>query len=163
MFRAAAVGVLALTTGMISLASAQHQWGASAPSASTSAPPRVEAAVDPRRTAPRERSAASDSVITESHIARLRATLRLTSAQQAHWLPVEVALSELARQQARGEAAGFSQKFTDRGASLNATMTQLRRIKSIALPLIKSLDENQKRDAISFARNMGFQQLVAAF
>ena len=42
-------------------------------------------------------------------------------------------------------------------------MTQLRRIKSITMKLIKSLDESQKRDAISFARHMGFQQLVMAF
>ena len=31
------------------------------------------------------------------------------------------------------------------------------------MPLIMSLDDNQKRDAIVFSRTMGFQQLVAAF
>jgi len=44
-----------------------------------------------------------------------------------------------------------------------ATTMHLRRIKAIAMPLIASLDENQKREAIAFGRNMGLQQLVAAF
>ena len=43
------------------------------------------------------------------------------------------------------------------------TATQLRRLKAVAMPLIQSLDDNQKRDAIIFARNLGLQQLVAAF
>lgn len=104
--------------------------------------------------------AAADPIITPSHITRLRATLRLTPAQQAYWAPVEVALSELARQQARGEAAGFASRFTDRSA---ITEAHLRRIKAIAMPLIYSLDDNQKRDAVAFGRAMGLQHLVAAF
>ena len=71
-------------------------------------------------------------------------------AQQPHWLPVEVALSDLARQKARG-------------LTVAATTMHLRRIKSLAMPLIMILDDNQKRDAIAFSRTMGFQQLVAAF
>ena len=170
MLKAATVGAVALMMGLVSLASAQ-QWGsgapAAAPAASAAVSPRIEASADPRRTpAVRERSKAEagvDAVITESHIARLRATLKLTPAQQPHWTAVEAALSELARQQAKGEAAGFSQKYTDRSAAIAATATQLRRLKAIAMPLIKSLDDSQKSAAISFARNLGFQQLVAAF
>ena len=43
------------------------------------------------------------------------------------------------------------------------TTMHLRRIKAIAMPLINSLDDNQKRDAIAFGRHMGLAQLVAAF
>jgi hypothetical protein len=163
----AALGAVALVISMVSLASAQQQWGASsAPALPTiSVPPRVEASADPRRMpAARERGrTAVDAIITESLIARLRATLKLTPSQQPHWAPVEAALSELARQQARGEAAGFMYKLTDRTSAIAATAMQLHRLRAIALPLINSLDDNQKRDAIAFARNMGLQQLVAAF
>jgi hypothetical protein len=62
-------------------------------------------------------------------------------------------LSDLARAQARG----------DRNASMATTTMHLRRIKAIAMPLINSLDDNQKRDAIAFGRHMGLAQLVAAF
>jgi hypothetical protein len=169
MLKAATLSAVALMTGMVSLAGAQ-QWGAGAPAASAAAPvaaaPRFEAAATHRTPAGRERTKAEagvDAVITQGHIARLRATLNLTPAQQSHWAPVEVALSELARQQANGQAAGFTQKFTDRSSAIAATASQLRRLKAIAMPLIKSLDDSQKRNAIGFARNLGFQQLVAAF
>lgn len=166
MMKAATVGAIALVTGMASLASAQ-QWGAGAPPGATaSVPPRVEASADPRRSpSVRERAKAdtADVVITESHIARLRTTLKLTPAQVPHWAPVEAALHELARQQARGQAAGFSHKLTDRSSATAATATQLRRLKAVAMPLIQTLDDSQKRDAVIFARNLGFQQLVAAF
>lgn len=158
------LAAVALATGLVSPVYAQ-QWGAGAPAAA--APSRVEASATPQRTPSAREStrahAAADAVITETHITRLRATLKLTPAQQSLWGPVEVALSELARQQASGKAAGFTQKFSDRGSATAATATQLRRLKAIAMPLIQSLDEGQKRNAISFARNLGFQQLVAAF
>lgn len=128
--------------------------GAATPGSSTVViPPRAEASADPRRVAPREHTGpqpAVEPIFTVGHIARLRAILKLTPAQQPHWLPVEVALSDLARQQARG-------------LSIAATTMHLRRIKAIAMPLIMTLDDNQKRDAIAFSRTMGFQQLVAAF
>lgn len=168
MVRAATVSTIVLMTGMVSLANAQ-QWGAGAPApaAPAAASPRLEAVATPHRTpAVRDRTRAEagvDAVITPSHIARLRAALNLTPAQQSHWAPVEAALHELARQQANGEAAGFTQKFTDRSTAIAATATQLRRLKAIAMPLIKSLDDSQKRNAIGLARNLGFQQLVAAF
>jgi zinc resistance-associated protein len=155
----ATFSALVLVTAVVSAADAQ--WGA------TSAPSRAEASADPRRApASREQARAeapADIIITESHIARLRAALKLTPSQQPHWAPVEAALSELARQQARGEAAGFTYKLTDRTSAIAATAMQLRRLRAIAMPLITSLDDSQKRDAIAFARNMGFQQLVAAF
>jgi hypothetical protein len=140
----------ALLVGLVSQAGAQH-WGAGAPV--VVAPPRAEASADPRRAAPRENirpQVAADPILTEGHIARLRSILRLTPGQQSYWLPVEVALSDLARHQARGATAA-------------ATTMHLRRIRAIAMPLIMTLDDNQKREAIAFGRMMGFQQLVAAF
>jgi hypothetical protein len=149
---------VALLTGMalLSLASpaAAQQWGAGAAVASpVVVPPRVEASADPRRSmhsGPQMVRPSGEPVLTPGHIAYLRALLKLSAAQQPYWQPVEVALSELARLQARG-------------ATVATTTMQIRRIKAIAMPLIQSLDDNQKRDAIAFGRNMGFQQLVAAF
>ncbi len=161
MFKAAVSAAVVLSIGMVSPASAQQQWGAAASSAAA-----AEASADPRRSPPpRDRTKAEliEAVVTEGHIARLRAALRLTPAQLPYWAPVESALNDLARQQARGEAAGSSAKFSDRSAAIAATATQLRRLKAIAMPLIQTLDDNQKREAIAFARQLGFQQLVAAF
>jgi hypothetical protein len=53
--------------------------------------------------------------------------------------------------------------LADHSSAVAATATQLRRLKAVAMPLIHTLDDNQKREAIAFARALGFQQLVAAF
>jgi len=155
----ASLGALVLMS-LVSHAQAQQQWGATAPG---SYQPRAEAPSDPRRMMTGRETRMPNVVITDGHIARLRAILRLSPAQQQLWAPVEVALSDLARQQARGEAAGFVTRITDRNSAISATANHLQRIKSIAMPLIQSLDETQKRDAIAFGRHMGLMQLVAAF
>jgi hypothetical protein len=41
--------------------------------------------------------------------------------------------------------------------------SSMRRLVSAAQPLVKSLDQEQKREAITLARAMGFGQLAARF
>ena len=147
-----------LVTAMGAPAKAQQQWGAAAPAAASGS--RAEAtAIDTRQPSGRIRAETVQAVITEGHIARLRAALKLSPAQHKHWVPVEAALNDLARRQARDTSAAF----TDRSSAVAMTATQLRRLKAVAMPLIQTLDENQKREAIAFARTLGFEQLVAAF
>ena len=69
MLKAALAGVLLATTG-VTFVSAQEYQTASSESGRSAAAPRV----------------------TEGHIARLRAALRLTAAQQHFWPAVESAL-----------------------------------------------------------------------
>jgi hypothetical protein len=163
MIKLTATAAAVLATAMVAPVNAQQQWGASTPAAAAAS--RAEApAIDPRHVSGRERikSGAVQAVITEGHIARLRVALKLTPAQHRHWVPVEAALGELARRQARS-AAAMTSKFADRSSAVAATAHQLRRLKAVAMPLILTLDDNQKREAITFARTLGFQQLVAAF
>jgi hypothetical protein len=137
------VGAMALTVGMTSFAAAET-WGA---------------------TQQHERAASpAGPAIKESHIARLRAVLNLSAEQQKYWGPVESALRALARQQSRQEAsAGPVQRMSDRASSLASTAVQLRRLASVAAPLIRVLDDSQKRSAVSFAQSAGFGHLAAAF
>jgi hypothetical protein len=81
----------------------------------------------------------------EFDIRRLRTALNLTPGQLAYWSPVEAALLQIVRQNEPADGA------------------QLRRLKGLAAPLIRSLDDVQKSDAISIARNMGYGRLVASF
>jgi hypothetical protein len=157
----AASSAAALVWIAIAPADAQ-QWGATTPGSApaSSAPARNMTNATARELA---NAHAAHSIITETHIVRLRATLKLTAAQLPYWAPVEVALYELARQQARGEAAGFNARYTGYSSAVALTEAHLRRLKAIAMPLIYSLDDNQKRDAIAFGRNMGLHQLVASF
>jgi len=144
MLKAALVGVVALATGMISGASAQSWRNEFAPSG--------------------QFESRAGGVITEAHIARLRTVLHLTPEQQHYWGPVASALHELAHQQARGEnAAGLVSRMGERATTIAMTTVRLRRLASVAAPLIRVLDDNQKRDAMVFARNVGLEHLVAAF
>lgn len=144
MWKAALVGMIALTTGTDSLAVADALDGS---------PARHEQAVHQ-----------SGSVISESHIARLRASLSLKPEQQRYWGPVESALRALARQQGReASGGGFVSRMSERASSVAGTAVQLRRLASAAAPLIRVLDDNQKQRAMSFAQSSGFGHLAAAF
>jgi hypothetical protein len=85
---------------------------------------------------------------TNARIAHAKAVLKLTPAQARQWAPVEAALRALLRQQ--------------RGAA-NVDSAQLVRLTSAAMPLIMSLDDNQKREARRLAHSMGLEQVVALF
>lgn len=144
MLKAALVSAITLTTGMTSLASAQSWRSDFAPSG------QIETQMG--------------GVITEAHISRLRVILNLTPEQQHHWAPVAAALRELAHQQAREEnAAGLVSRMGERATTIALTTVRLRRLAAAAAPLIRMLDDNQKRDAMVFARNVGLENLVAAF
>jgi hypothetical protein len=145
MLKGAVVGVLALTMGISFAVAAEPSGGADS---------QQEQVATPHR----------GPVIKEAHIARLRAALNLTPEQQKYWAPVESALRALAREQAREEAsAGVVQRMSDRASEMAGTAVHLKRLASAAAPLIKVLDESQKRSAMTFARNAGFGHLAQAF
>jgi hypothetical protein len=143
MLKRAIVGALALTMGTVSFSAAETQVGSQY-----------------------ERGGARHGgpVVKEAHIARLRAALNLTAEQQRYWGPVESALRALARSQAREEAsAGLMARMSDKATRMAGTAVHLKRLVSAATPLIKVLDENQKRSAVSFAQGAGFGHLAQAF
>jgi hypothetical protein len=100
--------------------------------------------------------------VTDAHINYIKAVLKLTPAQQNYWPPVEAALRNLGRPQAAA-TAGMLQKVGQRGAALVVDMAQIRKLASVASPLIKSLNPTQKKDAVGAAKAMGFGHLAAAF
>jgi len=137
----------------------EYRWGG-----------RVEPAqTTPARVAPEATRAHAEAthtvtpVLRESDIAGLRSALQLTPEQMSHWTPVAAALSNLARSQARADAGNYIQRFRDRASALADTAAQLRQLRATAMPLIYTLNDNQKRAAMSFARRMGYGPLVAMF
>ena len=96
---------------------------------------------------PAIKSQATESVITRGQIASLKTALKLRPDQYPYWAPVEGALSDIARE--RSSVADMSIK--------------LRRLKAVASPLIKSLDEAQRSNAVTFAQRIGYGRLAASF
>lgn len=102
----------------------------------------------------------SDLVLKEEHISVLKSALNLRPQQERLWVPVEVALQEMARWQAStplGLAAG--DRVNSRSSA--AVATRIKRIAAIAAPLIKTLDENQKNSMVMLARSAGLEHLLA--
>ena len=113
--------------------------------------------------------AAADSGRLEAGIARFKASLRLTPAQERHWPRVEAALRAMAQEGDRQQAAdasgepGFFRRVGARATEMAMSAASMRRLVSAAQPLVKSLDEDQKREALTLARSMGFGSLAARF
>ncbi len=103
----------------------------------------------------------------EAGISRFKAALRLTPQQEKHWPRVEAALRSLARDGDRQEVAdaqpGFIRRVGNKAGELFSNATSMRRLVAAAQPLVKTLDEDQKREALTLARSMGFGQLAARF
>jgi zinc resistance-associated protein len=113
--------------------------------------------------------AAADSGRLEAGIARFKAALRLTPAQERHWPRVEAALRAMAQEGDRQPVAdasgepGFFRRVGARATEMARSAASMRRLVSAAQPLVKSLDEDQKREALTLARSMGFGSLAARF
>jgi len=99
----------------------------------------------------------SDVVVKEMHITLLKFALNLRPAQEPFWLPVETALREMAKWQAKGGAETDANGHSD-----SSVAHRLRRIAAMAVPLIKALDDNQKRSMMMLARTAGLEMLVAS-
>ncbi len=90
--------------------------------------------------------------LTLAEIARIRSTLNLSPEQEAHWRPVEAALTDIAKRLAEGRAAGKT-------VVIPAERTQ--QIYFAAGPLVRSLRDEQKRDARDLACRMGLGAVAA--
>ena len=106
------------------------------------------------------RPAHSGVVVTEGHIARLKAVLRLTPEQEKLWPAVETALRDVARAQ-REQRPQLELASTEPGHS--SLDDKLSRAAAAALPLIAALDDQQKKSALRFARSLGLGNLASVF
>jgi hypothetical protein len=106
--------------------------------------------------------ALSASQLSTINIARIKSVLHLTAEQQRYWPPVETALHDLARQQAREEPAGLVRRISRRMVSIVLNSAAIERLAVAARPLIAALDNDQKQAAAALAQEMGLGPVVAA-
>ena len=96
-------------------------------------------------------------------IGRIKSVLKLTAAQEPYWAPVEAALRDLARHQARTESSdGLVHRISHRVVSVVLSSTAVQRLAVAARPLVAKLDEDQMRAAHGLAAEMGLGPVVAA-
>jgi hypothetical protein len=93
----------------------------------------------------------SYALLSDIQIAGIKERLKLTAAQEQHWPGVESALRAIARKihatrQANPAAAG---------APIDPEWAEVQQLKSVAMPLLFQLREDQKREVRSLAHIIG--------
>jgi hypothetical protein len=114
----------------------------------------------PRRPAPPAQPAAPTTVLNPAQIASIRERLKLSSYQDQLWPPVESALRDISwRKGAKGKIA----KNDAHGPAIDPDSAQVQRLKSAAVPLIMSFNEDQKQEVRTMLRLMGLENLATQF
>jgi len=100
---------------------------------------------------------------TRINVARIKSVLKLTAAQERYWAPVEAALINISRQQARAqsEADGVVKRIGRRAVAIAFDSAAIARLAAAARPLVRVLDDEQKQAALILAREMGFGWVLA--
>ena len=128
------------------------------------APPVVSAAPPAPPPQPPPQKAASRpqpqkyALLSDAQIAGIKERLKLSSSQEYYWPDVEKALHALAR---KIQAARQVNPSASAG-SLDPDSAEVQRLKSVAMPLLLQLREDQKDEVRRLARIIGLEKVAAA-
>ena len=101
-------------------------------------------------------------MLDNTEIARIKRRLHLTPEQERMWPAVAAALRNIAYAKAHGLDRGAR---TDRAdlAALDPDSAPVQGLKSAAIPLIMSFNDEQKSEVRSLVRGMGLDNLASKF
>jgi hypothetical protein len=122
---------------------------------------RAEAKAPPVRTAERH-AERPGFMLNDAQIASIKARLHLTPDQQRMWPAVEVALRNIAYAKERTAHHHGASPNTE-VASLDPNGAEVQDLKSAAIPLIMSFNDEQKNEVRSLAHVMGLDKLASEF
>jgi hypothetical protein len=122
------------------------------------APRSLEKVASPAAAKPVPRVTRARFALDDADIARIKEHLHLTPDQQRMWPPVEAALRNLAYRRAReARRRGGAVQLAD------ADSTEVQGLKSAAIPLLMSFNDEQKDEVRSLAHGMGLDRLANEF
>jgi len=102
-------------------------------------------------------------MLNDSQIASIKERLRLTPDQERMWPGVEAALRNIAYAKARDAHKHGAPASAAELASLSPESAEVQDLKSAAVPLIMSFNDEQKNEVRSLAHVMGLDQLASQF
>jgi hypothetical protein len=119
-----------------------------APPATSTPKPKAAAKPQPQK---------NYALLSDIQIAGIKERLKLSSAQESYWPPVETALRAVARKihstrQANPNATGMP---------IDPEAEEVQQLKSAAMPLLFQLREDQKSEVRSLARIIGLEKVAA--
>jgi hypothetical protein len=99
-----------------------------------------------------------NGLLDDAQIASLKGRLRLTSAQAEYWPAVEEALRDFSRQQMREARRTRSR---DGSSQIDVNRPEVQRLIWAAMPLLRQLREDQKREVRMLVRVMGLGSVAS--
>jgi hypothetical protein len=130
-----------------------------APAASP-APTTVTASLPPKPKAvvpPKPQPQKNYALLSDIQIAGIKERLKLSSAQESYWPPVESALRAVARKIHAGRQANPGAG----GMPIDPEAEEVQQLKSAAMPLLFQLREDQKSEVRSLARIIGLEKVAS--
>jgi hypothetical protein len=124
------------------------------------APATVTAALPPKPKAvlpPKPQPQKNYALLSDVQIAGIKERLKLSSAQESYWPPVESALRAVARKIHAGRQASPSAG----GVPIDPDAEEVQQLKSAAMPLLFQLREDQKSEVRSLARIIGLEKVAS--
>lgn len=97
---------------------------------------------------------------TEINIPRVKSALKLTPEQLASWAAIEHTLVTIAREQAQ-QISNVAEPVSRRVVAIMLNNTTVNRLASAAMPLIKTLNADQKKAAQELAQQIGLGAYAA--
>ena len=97
------------------------------------------------------------ALLSDIQIAGIKERLKLSSAQESYWPPVETALRAVARKIHAGRQANPNAA----GLPIDPEAEEVQQLKSAAMPLLFQLREDQKSEVRSLARIIGLEKVAA--
>ena len=128
----------------------------------TSAPPQLSPGTIPSQPSGKQKTGKSGqktyTLLSDAQIAAIKGRLNLTATQEQHWPGVETALRAVAQKihetKQANPAAG--------SPPIDPASSEVRQLKSAAMPLLFQLREDQKREVRALARIIGLESVASA-
>ena len=121
------------------------------------APSSVPLPADKPKAAAKPAVQKSYALLSDIQIAGIKERLKLSPAQEQHWPGVESALRAIARKIHATRQANPAAT----GAPIDPEWTEVQQLKSVAMPLLFQLREDQKREVRSLAHIIGLGSVAS--
>jgi hypothetical protein len=99
------------------------------------------------------------AILSDEQIASVKERMKLTPFQAEHWPAIEAALRKIAAKLNRSNAKGGGEVTA---ASIDPDSQEVQDLKTAAMPLLFTLNEDQKREVRTLARVIGLDAVASA-
>ncbi len=99
------------------------------------------------------------AILSDEQIASVKERMKLTPFQAEHWPAIESALRKIAAKLNRSNAKGGAEVTA---ASIDPDSQEVQDLKTAAMPLLFTLNEDQKREVRTLARVIGLDAVASA-